>query len=332
MRERGRRSADRARWGRQDDAGAPAADRLGPQFEPRGLGDRDGADGSGSVRRLQPPDRCARHGQDRRGAAARTRALGDGRLLIVDDAHLLDRLSAALVYQLAVSGAAKLIVTVSPNGPVAEEISALWEDDLLERIDVQPPGHDDSRLAALVDEFIAALPAARAPGARISGRRRPAAARPTCPHSPAMTAVAEAQASGAMVVDGDRVRPAHPLFVDAVRDALGGPELRRLRTELVDRLAAAPARDVVDDLRLAVLALDSDRPQPTADLVRAAERGAATGRPGAVRTTRSGRGAARAGVARPADPGLRAGVAGPRPGRRFGARRGGSVRTCPKPN
>ena len=60
-------------------------------------------------------------------------ALGDGRLLVVDDAHLLDRLSAALVYQLAVSGAASLIVTVAPNGPGLDEISALWHDDLLER-------------------------------------------------------------------------------------------------------------------------------------------------------------------------------------------------------
>ena len=60
-------------------------------------------------------------------------ALGDGRLLVIDDAHLLDRLSAALVYQLAVSGTASLIVTVAPNGPGLDEISALWDDDLLER-------------------------------------------------------------------------------------------------------------------------------------------------------------------------------------------------------
>ena len=84
-------------------------------------------------------------------------------------------------------------------------------------------------------------------------------------------AVAEAEAAGAVVVDGDQVWPAHPLFVDAVRDAMGGPELRRLRTELVERLGAAPPRDVVDLLRLAVLALDSDRPQPTAELVTAAQ-------------------------------------------------------------
>ena len=77
--------------------------------------------------------------------------------------------------------------------------------------------------------------------------------------------------AGAVVVDGDQVWPAHPLFVDAVRDAMGGPELRRLRTELVERLGAAPPRDVVDLLRLAVLALDGDRPQPTAELVKAAQ-------------------------------------------------------------
>ena len=84
-------------------------------------------------------------------------------------------------------------------------------------------------------------------------------------------AVTDAEAAGAVVVDGDRVRPAHPLFVDAVRDALGGPELRRLRTQLVDRLAGSSPRGVVDRLRLAVLALDSDSPQPVAELAAAAE-------------------------------------------------------------
>ena len=197
-------------------------------------------------------------------------ALGDGRLLVVDDAHLLDRLSAALVYQLAVSGAASLIVTVAPNGPGLDEISALWHDDLLEEIDLQPAGHDDRRLATQVQEFVAALPptahrvleylAVDDPLpldeiAELVGRE----------------AVAEAEAAGAVVVDGDQVWPAHPLFVDAVRDAMGGPELRRLRTELVERLGAAPPRDVVDLLRLAVLALDGDRPQPTAELVKAAQ-------------------------------------------------------------
>jgi tetratricopeptide (TPR) repeat protein len=197
-------------------------------------------------------------------------SLGDGRLLVVDDAHLLDKLSAALVHQLAVSGAANLIVTVAPNGPVADEISALWRDDLLARIDVQPPGHDDSRLATLVEQFVAALPGPAhrvleylAVGDPLSLDDLSALA--------GRAAVTDAEAAGAVVIDEDRVRPAHPLFVDAVRDAMGGPELRRLRTELVGRLAASPPRDVVDRLRLAVLALDSESPQPVAELAEAAE-------------------------------------------------------------
>jgi tetratricopeptide (TPR) repeat protein len=197
-------------------------------------------------------------------------SLGDGRLLIVDDAHLLDKLSAALVYQLAVSGASKLIVTVAPNAPVAEEISALWRDNLLARIDVAPPGHDDSRQARLVEAFVAALPGTAhrvleyltvenplslADASALAGR----------------DAVTDAEAAGAVVVDGDRVRPVHPLFVDAVRNGLGGPELRRLRTQLVDRLTGSSPGSVVDRLRLAVLALDSDSPQPLAELAAAAE-------------------------------------------------------------
>ncbi len=196
-------------------------------------------------------------------------SLGDGRLLVVDDAHLLDKLSAALVYQLAVSGTAKLIVTVSANGPVADEISALWRDDLLTRIDIQPPGHEDSRLATLVEEFVAALPDPAHRVLEYLAVGDPLALDDVSALTGRET-VTEAEAAGAIVIDDDRIRPAHPLFVDAVGDALGGPDLRRLRTELVDRLAASSRLGVVDRLRLAVLSLDSDSPQPVADLAAAA--------------------------------------------------------------
>jgi tetratricopeptide (TPR) repeat protein len=197
-------------------------------------------------------------------------SLGDGSLLIVDDAHLLDKLSAALVYQLAVSGAAKLIVTVAPNGPVADEISALWRDDLLTRIDVAPSGHDDSRQATLVEEFVSALPG---PGHRVLeylAVEDPLSLADVSALA-GRDAVSDAEAAGAIVIDEDRVRPAHPLYVDAVRNAMGGPECRRLRTELVERLVAARPRAVVDRLRLAVLSLDSDSPRPAAELAAAAE-------------------------------------------------------------
>jgi hypothetical protein len=197
-------------------------------------------------------------------------SLGDGRLLVVDDAHLLDKLSAALLYQLAVSGAATLIVTVAAGVSVPDEISALWRDDLLARIDVEPPGHDDARLTAQVEEFVAALPA----GAhRVLEYLAVADPLPLADVSAlaGREAVEEAEASGAIVLGEDGVRPAHPLYVDAVRGTLGEPELRRLRTELADRLAADPRGRVVDRLRVAVLALDSDRPQPVEDVVAAAE-------------------------------------------------------------
>jgi len=197
-------------------------------------------------------------------------ALGDGRLLIVDDAHLLDKLSAALVYQLAVSGTVKMIVTVAPNGPVADEISALWRDDLLARVGIEPPGHDDNRQATLVEEFVAALPGPAHRVLEYLAVEDPLSLADACALA-GRDAVTDAEAAGAVAIEGDRVRPAHPLFVDAVRDALGGPELRRLRTELVNRLAASGPRGVVDRLRLAVLSLDSDSPRPVAELAAAAE-------------------------------------------------------------
>lgn len=195
--------------------------------------------------------------------------LGDGRLLVVDDGHLLDPLSAALIYQLAVSGAATLIVTVAPAGVMADGVSALWDDGLVERIDLQPPGHDDRRLAASVDEFVSGLPAAAhrvleylaVDDPLVLGQLEAL----TDPES-----VEAAVSSGAVVVDDGWVRPAHPLFADAVRGALGGPELRRLRGELVDRLAERPGHGAVDRLRRAVLALDSDSPQEPAEVSAAA--------------------------------------------------------------
>lgn len=197
-------------------------------------------------------------------------SLGDGRLLIVDDAHLLDKLSAAVVYHLAVSGAATLIVTVTADGPVPDEISALWRDDLLARVDVHPPGHDDSRLAAQVEEFVAGLPPAAHRVLEYLAVENPL---PLADITALVgrEAIEQAATAGAVVVGETDVRSAHPLYVDAVGDALGGPEQRRLRTELVDQRATSPPRGVVGRLRLAVLALDSDRPQPVAEVIAAAD-------------------------------------------------------------
>lgn len=197
-------------------------------------------------------------------------SLGDGRLLIVDDAHLLDKLSAVLIYQLAVSGTVSLVVTATPDGAVTQEVSALWDDGLLERIELEPAGHDDSRQATVVDDFVAGLPTAVHRVLEYLAVDDPL----TLDEVEALAgreAVSQALESGAVVLDGTWVRPAHSLFVDAVGDELGGPDLRRLRTELVELVSARPVRGVVARLRLAVLALDSDSPQPPADQVAAAE-------------------------------------------------------------
>ena len=128
-------------------------------------------------------------------------------------------------------------------------------------------------------------------------------------------AVEQAVTLGAIVVDDHGVHPAHPLYADAVRDALGGPELRRLRTELVERLAAQPPSGVVDRLRLAVLALGSDRPQPVSDVVAAAQEALRLG--DLELSERLGRAALERspGLDVAAAAGLCAGMAGPRPRR-----------------
>jgi len=62
-----------------------------------------------------------------------------GRVLIgVDDAHLLDGLSALVVHQLAQAPRTRLVVTVRTGGDEPDAITALWKDDLLARLDLEP--------------------------------------------------------------------------------------------------------------------------------------------------------------------------------------------------
>ena len=98
-----------------------------------------------------PPDRPSCCGPRRTGSP------GDSRLFVVDDAHHLDRLSATLVYQLALSGSARLIVTVRSGAEVPEAVEALWSDGLLTRVEVGPPddADDGGQLPAQVDDYLA---------------------------------------------------------------------------------------------------------------------------------------------------------------------------------
>jgi DNA-binding NarL/FixJ family response regulator len=59
-------------------------------------------------------------------------------LLVVDDAHLLDDASAALVHQLAIGRALRVVLTVRSGEPAPDAVVALWKDGLLECLDLQP--------------------------------------------------------------------------------------------------------------------------------------------------------------------------------------------------
>src|ERR1700722_12018267 len=72
--------------------------------------------------------------------AAAQRALEQEENLVVavDDAHLLDPLSASLVYHLAARGSARLIVTIRSGNAVPDAVIALWKEGLLLDLHIDP--------------------------------------------------------------------------------------------------------------------------------------------------------------------------------------------------
>ena len=96
-------------------------------------------------------------------SSLRRRRGRDGRqpLLVIDDAHLLDAASAALVLNLAAAGdAAMVIVTVRSGEPCPDAITALWKDRGALRLDLQPLSPAD----------VARLLAAALPGGMVTAR------------------------------------------------------------------------------------------------------------------------------------------------------------------
>ncbi|MCM1973093.1 LuxR C-terminal-related transcriptional regulator [Streptomyces sp. G1] len=75
--------------------------------------------------------------------------LSSVRQLIVDDAHLLDDASAALVHQLAVQGRTRLLVVATDGAPAPGAISRLWTGELLPRLALDPlPPEETEHLIA----------------------------------------------------------------------------------------------------------------------------------------------------------------------------------------
>lgn len=72
-------------------------------------------------------------------AAARESLLADGDVVIgVDDAHLLDELSATLLHQLAIDRAVHIVATVRSGEAVPDAVTSLWKDNHLTRITLSP--------------------------------------------------------------------------------------------------------------------------------------------------------------------------------------------------
>jgi DNA-binding CsgD family transcriptional regulator len=64
-------------------------------------------------------------------------------VLVVDDAHLLDSASAALVYQLAVHTWTFVLLTVRQGQTTPDVVTALWKERVARRVDLQPLSDSD---------------------------------------------------------------------------------------------------------------------------------------------------------------------------------------------
>ncbi|MBM7805084.1 DNA-binding CsgD family transcriptional regulator [Geodermatophilus bullaregiensis] len=76
-----------------------------------------------------------------------------GRVVVaIDDAHLLDDLSAALVHQLVLTRKASVVLTVRGGAQPPDVVAALWKDGLATRVELPPwsRGQVDRLLAAVV--------------------------------------------------------------------------------------------------------------------------------------------------------------------------------------
>ncbi len=72
-------------------------------------------------------------------SAARETIIAEGHSVIgVDDAHLLDQLSATLLHQLALDGTVRIVATVRTGESVPDAITSLWKDGYLQRLHLTP--------------------------------------------------------------------------------------------------------------------------------------------------------------------------------------------------
>ena len=76
----------------------------------------------------------------------------DNSIVGVDDAHLLDELSATLLHQIAIDHAGRILATVRSGEPVPDAVTSLWKDGYLRRIELRPFSKEQS--IALVESVV----------------------------------------------------------------------------------------------------------------------------------------------------------------------------------
>src|SRR3984885_2044224 len=79
------------------------------------------------------------------GEELSARAAGRPVVLGVDDAQLLDPVSAALVLHLATSASAFILATVRAGEPCPDAVVSLWKDDIASRLELRALGDEDVR-------------------------------------------------------------------------------------------------------------------------------------------------------------------------------------------
>jgi DNA-binding NarL/FixJ family response regulator len=90
----------------------------------------------------------------RQASAALLAGAGRAGVIVgVDDAHLLDELSATLVHQLVLRRAATVVLTLRTGETPPDAVTALWKDGHLTRLELQPLSQDET--AALVEARLA---------------------------------------------------------------------------------------------------------------------------------------------------------------------------------
>ena len=257
-------------------------------------------------------------------AAAREELLADGDTIIgVDDAHLLDQLSATLLLQLAIDKAARIVCTVRSGVQVPDAVTSLWKDGHLLRIDLRPFSGSQSvelvenmlggqlegftanlmwessggnalflrhlvegaleaetlrqvngvwqlrgraavtsELAALLEDRVEQLPESVLRVLELLTFCEPIDL-DVLAELTGEDAVEQAETRGVVriVENGHQllVRYNHPLFGEVIRRRLGIASARRLRGRLYSSLRERPIKSASDRIRLAELALDSDK-------------------------------------------------------------------------